>query len=140
MRLTTSNVGPHCARGARDCHFTHSRCIEVCSPLPMPPPSRKNGPRSRAPGAPSVDRQPPAAIPLEGIDPILPASQDGIAGARASPREGRPPMWNVVFVGALPWRFAESVRTRLAVPCDLVRSDEADVLPLVPRADVLVTL
>ena len=49
-------------------------------------------------------------------------------------------MLRVAFVGALSASFAESVRARLAVPCDIVVIDEAHIVALMPEVDVLVTL
>jgi phosphoglycerate dehydrogenase-like enzyme len=49
-------------------------------------------------------------------------------------------MLRVAFVGALSAAFAESVRARLAVPCDIQITDEAHVVALLPEVDVLVTL
>lgn len=49
-------------------------------------------------------------------------------------------MLRVAFVGALPASFAESVRAQLALPCDIVITDEAEVVSLLPELDVLVTL
>jgi phosphoglycerate dehydrogenase-like enzyme len=49
-------------------------------------------------------------------------------------------MLRVAFVGALSASFAESVRAYLAVPCDLVITDETEVVSLLPEVDVLVTL
>jgi phosphoglycerate dehydrogenase-like enzyme len=49
-------------------------------------------------------------------------------------------MLRVAFVGALSASFAESVRAHMAVPCELVVTDEAAVVSLLPELDVLVTL
>jgi phosphoglycerate dehydrogenase-like enzyme len=49
-------------------------------------------------------------------------------------------MLRVAFVGALSASFAESVRARLSVPCDILLTEEAGVLSLLPDVDVLVTL
>src|SRR5580692_1955439 len=49
-------------------------------------------------------------------------------------------MLRVAFVGALSASFAESVRARLSVPCDLLITDETGVVSLLPEIDVLVTL
>jgi len=49
-------------------------------------------------------------------------------------------MLRVVFVGALSASFAESVRTHLAVPCDIVVTDESEVVSLLPEVDILITL
>ena len=49
-------------------------------------------------------------------------------------------MLRVAFVGALAASFADRVRAHLAVPCDMVLTDEAEVVPRLPEVDVLVTL
>jgi len=49
-------------------------------------------------------------------------------------------MLRVAFVGALSASFAESVRARLSVPCDVLIADEAHAVALMPELDVLVTL
>lgn len=49
-------------------------------------------------------------------------------------------MLRVAFMGALSASFAESVRARLTVPCEILVTDEADVISLLPEVDVLVTL
>ena len=49
-------------------------------------------------------------------------------------------MLRVAFVGALSASFAESVRARLSVPCDILITDEGHVGALMPEVDVLVTL
>ena len=49
-------------------------------------------------------------------------------------------MLRVAFVGALSASFAESVRARLPVPCDIGITDESEVVSLLPEVDVLVTL
>ncbi|HKW54458.1 MAG TPA: NAD(P)-dependent oxidoreductase, partial [Stellaceae bacterium] len=49
-------------------------------------------------------------------------------------------MLRVGFIGALSASFAESVRARLSVPCEIVTIDEADIVALLPEIDVLVTL
>jgi phosphoglycerate dehydrogenase-like enzyme len=49
-------------------------------------------------------------------------------------------MLKVAFVGALSASFAESVREQLAVPCEILITDEAKVVSLLPEIDVLVTL
>ena len=50
------------------------------------------------------------------------------------------PMLRVAFVGALSASFADRVRAQLAVPCDIVLTDETQVVSLLPEVDVLVTL
>lgn len=49
-------------------------------------------------------------------------------------------MLRVAFVGALSASFAESVRAHLAVPCEIVVTDESEVISLLAEVDVLVTL
>lgn len=49
-------------------------------------------------------------------------------------------MLRVAFVGALPASFADRVRAHLAVPCDIVFTDETQVVSRLPEVDVLVTL
>jgi phosphoglycerate dehydrogenase-like enzyme len=49
-------------------------------------------------------------------------------------------MIRVAFVGALAGSFAERVRAHLAEPCELVHTDEAQAVALLPEVDVLVTL
>src|SRR5688500_6962952 len=49
-------------------------------------------------------------------------------------------MLRVGFVGPLSASFAEPVRTRLSVPCEIVFTDEHEVVGLMPTLDVLVTL
>jgi len=49
-------------------------------------------------------------------------------------------MHRVVFVGALSASFAGRVRAHLAVPCEIVLTDEAEVVSRIPEADVVVTL
>jgi hypothetical protein len=49
-------------------------------------------------------------------------------------------MPRVAFVGALAASFAGRVRAHLAVPCDIVLTDEAEVVSWLPEVDVLVTL
>jgi phosphoglycerate dehydrogenase-like enzyme len=46
----------------------------------------------------------------------------------------------VAFVGALATSFAEGVRAHLAVPCDIVLTDETEIVSRLPEVDVLVTL
>ena len=49
-------------------------------------------------------------------------------------------MLQVAFVGALSASFADRVRAHLTVPCDIALTDEKEVVSLMPRVDVLVTL
>lgn len=49
-------------------------------------------------------------------------------------------MMKVVFAGAFAARLVEPVRSRLAVPCDMVAGDEAGILPQLADADVLVSM
>ncbi len=49
-------------------------------------------------------------------------------------------MLRVAFVGALSASFAERVRAHLAVPCEIVLTDETEVVSRLPEVDVLVTL
>ena len=49
-------------------------------------------------------------------------------------------MLRVAFVGALSASFAECVRARLTVPCEILVTDEAGVVSQLPEVDVLVTL
>ncbi len=49
-------------------------------------------------------------------------------------------MLRVAFVGALSASFADRVRAHLAVPCDIVLTDETEVVSRLPEVDVLVTL
>ncbi len=49
-------------------------------------------------------------------------------------------MLRVAFVGALSASFADRVRAHLAVPCDIVLTDETEVVSQLPEVDVLVTL
>ncbi len=46
----------------------------------------------------------------------------------------------VAFVGALSASFADRVRAHLAVPCDIILTDETEVTARLPEVDVLVTL
>ncbi len=49
-------------------------------------------------------------------------------------------MLRVAFVGALSASFADHVGAHLAVPCDIVLTDETEVVSRLPELDVLVTL
>jgi phosphoglycerate dehydrogenase-like enzyme len=49
-------------------------------------------------------------------------------------------MLRVAFVGALSASFADRVRAHLALPCDIVLSDETEVVSRLPEVDVVVTL
>ena len=49
-------------------------------------------------------------------------------------------MLRVAFVGALSASFADRVRAHLTVPCDIVLTDEQEVVSALPEVDVLVTL
>jgi phosphoglycerate dehydrogenase-like enzyme len=49
-------------------------------------------------------------------------------------------MLQVAFVGALSASFADRVRTHVTVPCDITLTDEAEIVSLMPRVDVVVTL
>ena len=49
-------------------------------------------------------------------------------------------MLQVAFVGALSSSFADRVRAHLTVPCDVALTDETEVVSLMPRVDVVVTL
>jgi phosphoglycerate dehydrogenase-like enzyme len=49
-------------------------------------------------------------------------------------------MLQVAFVGALSSSFADRVRAHLTVPCDIALTDETDIVSLMPRLDVVVTL
>jgi phosphoglycerate dehydrogenase-like enzyme len=49
-------------------------------------------------------------------------------------------MLRIAFVGPLSSSFAESVRARLTVSCDIVVTSEAEVVSLLPDLDILVTL
>jgi len=49
-------------------------------------------------------------------------------------------MLQVAFVGALASSFADRVRAHLTVPCDIAHTGEAEVVSLMPRVDVIVTL
>ena len=49
-------------------------------------------------------------------------------------------MLRVAFVGALSASFAESVRSHLAVPCEILITDETEVVSLLSDLNVLVTL
>jgi phosphoglycerate dehydrogenase-like enzyme len=46
----------------------------------------------------------------------------------------------IAFLGGLSWSLAEPVRAQLAVPCDIVRTDETQVAAELPTLDVLVSL
>ena len=52
----------------------------------------------------------------------------------------RPAMLRVAFVGAFSASIADRVRAHLAVPCDIVLTDEAEVTSRIPEVDVVVTL
>jgi phosphoglycerate dehydrogenase-like enzyme len=49
-------------------------------------------------------------------------------------------MLNALFMGALASSFADAVRARLTVPCEIAHTDERGILALLPETDVLVTL
>ncbi len=49
-------------------------------------------------------------------------------------------MLRVAFVGTLAASFADRVRAHLAVPCDIVLTDEREAASRLPEVDVLVTL
>lgn len=49
-------------------------------------------------------------------------------------------MLRAAFAGPLAASFADSVGTRLETPCEILRSDESEVVSLLPAVDVLVTL
>ena len=49
-------------------------------------------------------------------------------------------MPRVAFVGALAASFADRVRAHLAVPCEIVLTDETVVASQLAEVDVLVTL
>jgi phosphoglycerate dehydrogenase-like enzyme len=49
-------------------------------------------------------------------------------------------MLRVAFVGALSASFADRVRAHLTVPCDIVLTDEQEVVSALPEVEVLVTL
>jgi len=49
-------------------------------------------------------------------------------------------MLRVAFVGALSASFADHVGAHLAVPCDIVLTDETEVVSRLPELDVLVSL
>lgn len=46
---------------------------------------------------------------------------------------GAPALLRVAFVGGFSACFVEPVRTRLAVPCELVQADERDIVARMPR-------
>ena len=46
----------------------------------------------------------------------------------------------VAFAGSFAVRLAEQVRTRLTDPCEIVTGDEAEILPALADADVLVSM
>jgi len=52
----------------------------------------------------------------------------------------RPAMPRVAFVGAFSASIADRVRAHLAMPCDIVLTDEAEVTSRIPEVDVVVTL
>lgn len=54
--------------------------------------------------------------------------------------DGALPTLRVAFVGALSASFANRVRGYLGVPCDIVLTDETEVVGMLPEVDVLVTL
>jgi len=58
--------------------------------------------------------------------------------ANASP--GEPSTLRVAFVGSLAASFAERVRAHLTEPCDIVFTDETEVVSRMPEIDVLVSL
>ena len=49
-------------------------------------------------------------------------------------------MLRVAFLGALSSSFADRVRAHVTVPCDIVHTDEGEVISRLPAVDVLVTL
>ena len=51
-----------------------------------------------------------------------------------------PAALQVAFAGAFAVRLAARVRDHLMVPCDVVETGEVEVVPLLPRVDVLVTM
>ena len=49
-------------------------------------------------------------------------------------------MMRVAFVGPLAGSFAEAVRAKLDIPCEIVLSDETGIVSEMPGVDVVVTL
>jgi phosphoglycerate dehydrogenase-like enzyme len=49
-------------------------------------------------------------------------------------------MVRIAFVGPLAGSFAEAVRAKVEVPCDIVLTDETGILSEMPNVDVVVTL
>jgi phosphoglycerate dehydrogenase-like enzyme len=49
-------------------------------------------------------------------------------------------MLQIAFAGTFPASLEHPVRRHLATPCEIVVASEADILPVLPRIDVLVTM
>jgi len=49
-------------------------------------------------------------------------------------------MLRVAFVGTFPGSLVEPVRRHLTIPCEIVVSDEADIISRFAEVDVLVTM
>ena len=49
-------------------------------------------------------------------------------------------MLQVAFAGTFPASLEQPVRRHLTMPCEIVVSSEADILPRLPETDVLVTM
>jgi phosphoglycerate dehydrogenase-like enzyme len=50
------------------------------------------------------------------------------------------PRLRIAFAGAFAIRLEERVRTLLDVPCDVIRTDEVEIISQLPAVDVLVTM
>ena len=46
----------------------------------------------------------------------------------------------IAFAGSFAARLADSVRGQLSIPCEVVVDDEAQILPRLADADVLVSM
>jgi hypothetical protein len=49
-------------------------------------------------------------------------------------------MLHVAFAGTFPASLEQPVRRYLTIPCEIVVTSEADILPKMPKIDVLVTM
>jgi phosphoglycerate dehydrogenase-like enzyme len=49
-------------------------------------------------------------------------------------------MLHVAFAGTFPASLEQPVRRYLTIPCEIVVTSEADILPKMPEIDVLVTM
>ena len=54
--------------------------------------------------------------------------------------EGRPAMLNVAIVGTFAASLEDAIRRNLTVPCEIIVSDEAEIISGLADIDVLVTM